>query len=48
MAHTVLASARRLYATEGFEIVETASHEAFGVPVQSETWRLRLPTPCAR
>ena len=40
--HTVLTSARRIYAAHGFEIVETHVHEEFGAPVQSETWRLEL------
>ena len=40
--HTVLASARRIYAAHGFEIVETHVHEEFGAPVQSETWRVDL------
>ena len=40
--HSVLESARRLYATEGFRLVETATHEDFGTPVQGETWLLDL------
>jgi DNA-binding MarR family transcriptional regulator/GNAT superfamily N-acetyltransferase len=40
--HTVLASARRIYAAHGFRIVEVHTHDAFGAPVQSETWRLDL------
>jgi len=40
--HTVLTSARRIYAAHGFELIETAWHEDFGVPVQGETWRLDL------
>ena len=40
--HTVLESARRLYAAHGFACVETAVHERFGVPLQGETWRLEL------
>jgi GNAT superfamily N-acetyltransferase len=40
--HTILTSARRIYAAHGFEIVETHVHEEFGAPVQSETWRLEL------
>lgn len=40
--HTVLESARRIYAGHGFRIVETHVHEDFGEPVQSETWRLDL------
>jgi DNA-binding MarR family transcriptional regulator/GNAT superfamily N-acetyltransferase len=41
--HTVLASARRIYAAHGFVCVETAMHTKFGVPVQGETWRLAFP-----
>jgi DNA-binding MarR family transcriptional regulator/N-acetylglutamate synthase-like GNAT family acetyltransferase len=40
--HTVLTSARRIYAAHGFRIVETAVHHEFGEPVQGETWRLDL------
>lgn len=40
--HTVLESARRIYAAKGFEIVTVETHEAFGTPVQGETWRLNL------
>lgn len=40
--HTVLTSARRIYAAHGFQLVETAMHEEFGAPVQGETWRLEL------
>jgi len=40
--HTVLESARRIYAAHGFQIVETHVHEEFGAPIQSETWRLDL------
>jgi DNA-binding MarR family transcriptional regulator/predicted GNAT family acetyltransferase len=40
--HTVLNSARRIYAAHGFHIVETAWHDDFGDPVQGETWRLDL------
>jgi DNA-binding MarR family transcriptional regulator/N-acetylglutamate synthase-like GNAT family acetyltransferase len=40
--HTVLTSARRIYAAHGFEIVETAVHEEFGKPEQGEIWRLEL------
>lgn len=39
---TVLESARRIYAAQGFACVETAMHEHFGVPLQGETWRLEL------
>jgi DNA-binding MarR family transcriptional regulator/N-acetylglutamate synthase-like GNAT family acetyltransferase len=40
--HTVLESARRIYAAHGFEIVDVHTHTEFGAPIQSETWRLRL------
>jgi DNA-binding MarR family transcriptional regulator/predicted GNAT family acetyltransferase len=40
--HTVLESARRIYAGHGFRIVETHTHTLFGPPVQSETWRKDL------
>ncbi len=40
--HTVLESARRLYAAHGFACIETAMHERFGIPLQGETWRLEL------
>ncbi len=47
--HTVLESARRLYAAHGFACVETAVHERFGVPLQGETWRLEVAAgPAAR
>jgi DNA-binding MarR family transcriptional regulator/GNAT superfamily N-acetyltransferase len=40
--HTILESARRIYAAHGFEIVEVQMHEEFGEPIQCETWRLNL------
>ncbi len=40
--HTILESARRIYAAHGFEIVEVEMHEEFGQPIQGETWRLDL------
>jgi DNA-binding MarR family transcriptional regulator/N-acetylglutamate synthase-like GNAT family acetyltransferase len=40
--HTVLTSARRIYAAHGFEIVADETHDEFGEPVQSETWRREL------
>ena len=40
--HTVLDSARRIYAAHGFRLVDSAVHHEFGVPVQGETWRLDL------
>ncbi|HMI18204.1 MAG TPA: bifunctional helix-turn-helix transcriptional regulator/GNAT family N-acetyltransferase [Sphingomonas sp.] len=43
--HTILTSARRIYAAHGFEIVESHVHEEFGAPIESETWRLDLRRP---
>jgi GNAT superfamily N-acetyltransferase len=40
--HTILSSARRIYAAHGFQLMATAMHEEFGTPVQGETWRLEL------
>lgn len=40
--HTVLDTARRIYAHHGFECVATEVHHEFGQPVQGETWRLIL------
>lgn len=40
--HTILDSARRIYAAHGFQLVETKVHDDFGEPVQGETWRLEL------
>lgn len=40
--HSVLESARRIYAAQGFRCVETAMHDRFGVPLQGETWRLEF------
>jgi GNAT superfamily N-acetyltransferase len=40
--HTVLDSARRIYAAHGFHITSTAMHAIFGSPVHGETWRLEL------
>jgi DNA-binding MarR family transcriptional regulator/GNAT superfamily N-acetyltransferase len=40
--HTVLETARRIYAKHGFKIAEVEMHEEFGTPIQSETWRLNL------
>ncbi len=43
--HTVLDSARRIYAAYGFRIVDVHMHEEFGAPVQGETWELDLRAP---
>ena len=40
--HTMLESARRIYAAHGFRIVDVHTHEEFDKPVQSETWELDL------
>lgn len=40
--HSILESARRLYARHGFKIVETSEHALFGKPLMGETWELRL------
>ncbi|MEW5686801.1 MAG: bifunctional helix-turn-helix transcriptional regulator/GNAT family N-acetyltransferase [Pseudomonadota bacterium] len=40
--HAVLTAARGIYASVGFEIAETWTHDEFGKPEVSETWRLTL------
>jgi len=40
--HTILTSARRIYAAHGFRITATATHTDFGEPVAGETWELAL------
>ncbi|WP_336763278.1 bifunctional helix-turn-helix transcriptional regulator/GNAT family N-acetyltransferase [Asaia sp. VD9] len=40
--HTVLDTARRLYARNGFACVATAPHDLFGVPLQGEDWERHL------
>ncbi len=40
--HTNLTAARAIYASRGFELVETHFHSDFGLEVESETWRLTL------
>lgn len=40
--HSILTAARRIYASIGFEIVETETHDEFGPELEGETWRLRL------
>ena len=40
--HTILESARRIYARHGFQIVETSEHHLFGIPLNGETWVLDL------
>jgi DNA-binding MarR family transcriptional regulator/GNAT superfamily N-acetyltransferase len=41
--HTILDSARRIYARHGFSIADTSEHSLFGVPLMGETWTLELP-----
>jgi DNA-binding MarR family transcriptional regulator len=38
--HTILTSARRIYAAKGFRLMRTEMHGDFGEPVQGEYWRL--------
>ena len=40
--HAVLISARAIYAATGFTIEKTWTHDEFGKPEVSETWRLKL------
>lgn len=40
--HTVLTAARAIYADLGFAIESVETHDEFGKPEQSESWRLRL------
>jgi DNA-binding MarR family transcriptional regulator/GNAT superfamily N-acetyltransferase len=40
--HKVLTAARHIYAVTGFTLEETWTHDDFGHPEVSETWRLRL------
>ncbi len=40
--HSILTAARRIYASVGFEIVDTELHDEFGPELLGETWRLRL------
>jgi len=40
--HTVLESARRIYAGAGMEIVKTEVHHEFGRPEQGEIWEMAL------
>ena len=40
--HQVLTAARAIYAAAGFQLEETWTHEEFGRPEVSETWRLKL------
>lgn len=40
--HAKLIAARAIYAAAGFKLKETWTHDDFGAPEVSETWRLRL------
>ena len=40
--HSILTAARRIYASVGFTITETETHDEFGPELVGETWRLRL------
>ncbi len=40
--HSILESARRIYAAQGFTITSTETHTYFGAPVQGETWHRSL------
>lgn len=40
--HSVLESARRIYARCGFERISVTTHDAFGEPEQGEDWELRF------
>lgn len=40
--HSVLESARRLYAAAGMEIVKVETHDTFGKPEQGEIWEMAL------
>ena len=40
--HAVLTAARAIYAAQGFRLEETWTHDDFGAPEVSETWRLKL------
>lgn len=40
--HSVLESARRIYARHGFQMVDTSEHTLFGIPLCGETWMLEL------
>ena len=42
--HTVLESARRIYAQAGLRITDTSVHHYFGKPEQGETWEMSLDT----
>jgi DNA-binding MarR family transcriptional regulator/GNAT superfamily N-acetyltransferase len=37
---SILEAARAIYAKQGFQLVSSAEHETFGVPLMGETWEL--------
>lgn len=41
--HAVLTSARKIYAAQGFMVESVETHDDFGKPEVSESWRLLLP-----
>lgn len=41
--HAVLTSARKIYAAQGFVVESVETHDDFGKPEVSESWRLLLP-----
>jgi GNAT superfamily N-acetyltransferase len=43
--HTILTSARRIYASHGFRLVSSEVHDHFGEPIQGETWELEFDQP---
>jgi DNA-binding MarR family transcriptional regulator/GNAT superfamily N-acetyltransferase len=44
--HSILETARRIYARHGFKLIEAAEHASFGIPLMGETWELILtPLP---
>ena len=40
--HSILTAARRIYASVGFTITDTETHDEFGPELLGETWRLQL------
>jgi DNA-binding MarR family transcriptional regulator/GNAT superfamily N-acetyltransferase len=40
--HSILETARRLYARHGFKLIEASEHTSFGIPLMGETWELIL------
>jgi len=40
--HSILGTARHIYARHGFRIVDASEHTQFGVPLMGETWELDL------